>query len=241
MKKALTLLLAAMAVPASGQTVEVFELPEGCEAFMTVQTQECSVDHMFTCEGDPETHQRRVSITENGVNYLGTIDEETQWLESVHIGAGHREQLSEEITDRASFTDLVEQGIDTYDFTTESEEVGQRRYVGQDSLTGEQVTIDGVLLDETQYNITAYDADGEVLWSSEGNEYISQRHRLFFSGTSTITGPNGSFDSEDAPVEFLFAGETGFLSANPKYGCGETLSSAPSSLIDRLEALQNEL
>jgi len=86
MKKALTLLLAAMAVPASGQTVEVFELPEGCEAFMTVQTQECSVDHMFTCEGDPETHQRRVSITENGVNYLGTIDEETQWLESVHIG-----------------------------------------------------------------------------------------------------------------------------------------------------------
>jgi len=161
MKKALTLLLAAMAVPASGQTVEVFELPEGCEAFMTVQTQECSVDHMFTCEGDPETHQRRVSITENGVNYLGTIDEETQWLESVHIGAGHREQLSEEITDRASFT--------------------------------------------------------------------------------TISGPNGSFDSEDAPVEFLFAGETGFLSANPKYGCGETLSSAPSSLIDRLEALQNEL
>jgi len=241
MKKTLTILLASIALPATAQTVEIFELPEGCEAYLTVQTQECSVDHMFSCEGDDEGHQRRVSINENGVNYLGEIDEETQWIESVHLGAGHREALSEEITDRASISDLIEQGIDTYDFTTESEEIGQSRYVGQDSLTGETVMIDGVLLDQTQYNITAYGSDGEVRWSSEGNEYISKRYRMFFSGTSTVTTPNGTFESEDNPVEFLFPGETGFLSANPKFGCGETLSSAPSTLIDRLEALQNEL
>lgn len=240
MKKTLLILGATIAAPAAAQTVDVFELPAGCEAYLTIQTEDCSVDHIFTCEGDLEGTQRRVSIGEDGVSYIGQIDAETQWIESVHLFSGHVERLSDEVTDRASISELIENGVDTYDFTTESEEIGQTRYVGQDSLTGRQVTIDGVTLDETQYNIIAYDEDGEVKWSSEGNEYISQRFRMFLAGTSTITTGEGSFDTEDNPVEFIFEGEPGFLSANPKYGCGETLSSAPS-LLDRLEALNNEL
>ena len=240
MHKFLTVLLATAAMRLHAQTPDVFDLPEGCSAYLTIQTEACSVDHIFTCEGDAEGTQRRVSIGENGLSYVGQIDSETQWLESLHLGSGHAEQLSEEVTDRASFSELVESGIDTYDFTTESEEVGQTRYVGQDSLTGQQVTIDGVTLDETQYNITAYDADGEVKWSAEGNEYISQRFRMFLSGSSTITTERGSFDNEDNPVEFIFETEAGFLSKFPKYGCGETLSSAPS-FMQRLEALNDQL
>ena len=240
MKKTLIALFATAAVPVSAQTPEVFALPAGCDAYLTVQTEACSVDHIFTCEGDAEGTQRRVSIGETGVTYVGQIDSETQWIESLHLSSGHSERLSDDVTDRASFSDLVENGIDTYDFTTESEEIGQTRYVGQDSLTGNQVTIDGVTLDETQYNITAYDAEGEVKWSSEGNEYISQRFRMFLAGSSTITTENGSFDNDDAPVEFIFEGEPGFLSKFPKYGCGETLSSAPS-FFQRLEALNDTL
>jgi len=240
MKPILALLCASVAVPAAAQTVDTFELPEGCNAYLTIQTEACSVDHMFTCEGDLDGTQRRVSIGENGVSYIGQIDKETQWVESFHVSSGHVERLSDDVTDRASISDLIENGIDTYDFTTESEEIGQTRYVGQDSLTGKQVTIDGVTLDETQYNIIAYGEDGEVRWSAEGNEYISQRFRMFLAGSSEITTERGSFDNDDNPVEFIFEGEPGFLSANPKFGCGETLSSAPS-LIDRLEALSNEL
>ncbi len=240
MKKTLIAILATSALPATAQTVETFDLPEGCTAYLTIQTEDCGVDHMFTCEGDAEGTQRRASIGENGLSYLGQIDSETQWVESFHIGSGHAERLSEEIEDRASISELVENGIDTYDFTTESEEIGQSRYVGFDSLTGNQITIDGVTLDETEYQITAYDADGEVKWASKGNEYISQRFNMFLAGNSEITTENGTFDSEGSPVEFIFEGEPGFLSANPKYGCGVTESSAPS-LIDRLEALQNEL
>ena len=107
-------------------------------------------------------------------------------------------------------------------------------------MTGRQVTIDGVVLDETQYNITAYDENGDLKWASEGNEYISQRFNMFLSGSSVITTPDGSFDNDDNPVEFIFPGEPGFLSANPKHGCGETLSSAPS-LIQRLETLNDQL
>lgn len=240
MKTTIAILAALVAAPVAAQTVETFELPAGCNAYLTIQTEACSVDHIFTCEGDAEGFQRRVSIGEDGVTYIGQIDSETQWIESVHLFSGHREQLSDSVTDPASFSELVESGIDTYDFTTESEEIGQTRYVGQDSLTGRQITIDGVTLDETQYNITAYDAEGEVKWSSEGNEYISQRFRMFLAGSSTITTENGTFDNNDNPVEFIFEGEPGFLSANPKHGCGETLSSAPS-IRDRLEALTNDL
>jgi hypothetical protein len=240
MKKILTCLLMCAAVPASAQTAKVFELPAGCDAYLTVQTEACSVDHVFTCEGDTEGHQRRISIGENGVSYAGEIDEDTQWIESFHIGSGHVERLEAEPRDRASFSELVDMGIDTYDFMTESEEVGNTRYVGQDSLTGKQVTIDGVVLDETQYNITAYDENGDLKWASEGHEYISQRFNMFLAGSSKITTENGTFDNDDNPVEFIFPGEPGFLSANPKHGCGETLSSAPS-LIQRLESLNDKI
>ena len=240
MKKTLTFLFISAAIPAGAQTAEVFELPAGCDAYLTIQTEACSVDHIFTCEGDTEGNQRRISIGENGVSYAGEIDSETQWVESFHVGSGHVERLEDAPRDRASFSELVEMGIDTYDFMTESEEVGKTRYVGQDSLTGKQVTIDGVTLDETQYNITAYDADGDLKWASEGNEYISQRFRMFLSGTSKVTTENGTFDNDDNPVEFILSGEPGFLSANPKHGCGETLSSAPS-LIQRLEAIDDKL
>jgi len=240
MKKTLTCLFISAAIPASAQTAEVFELPAGCEAYLTVQTEDCSVDHIFTCEGDTEGHQRRISIGENGVTYAGEIDAETQWIESFHIGSGHVERLEDSPRDPASISELVEMGIDTYDFQTESDEIGVSRYVGQDSLTGRQVTIDGVVLDETQYNITAYDENGDLKWASEGNEYISQRFNMFLSGSSVITTPDGSFDNDDNPVEFIFPGEPGFLSANPKHGCGETLSSAPS-LIQRLETLNDQL
>lgn len=240
MKKTLTCLLISAAGPAVAQTAKVFELPAGCDAYLTIQTESCSVDHIFTCEGDTEGHQRRISIGENGVTYAGEIDAETQWIESFHIGSGHVERLEADPRDRASISELIEMGIDTYDFMTESEEVGKTRYVGQDSLTGEQITIDGVVLDQTQYNITAYDENGDLKWASEGNEYISQKYRMFLAGSSKVTTENGTFDNEDNPVEFIFPGEPGFLSANPKHGCGETLSSAPS-LIQRLEALNDKL
>jgi hypothetical protein len=239
-KTLLTCLFISAAIPANAQTAEVFELPAGCDAYLTIQTEACSVDHIFTCEGDTEGHQRRISIGASGVTYAGEIDRDTQWVESFHIRSGHVERLEAEPRDRASFSNLVEMGIDTYDFQTESDEVGVTRYVGQDSLTGQQVTIDGVVLDVTQYNITAYDEDGELKWSSEGNEYISQRFRMFLAGSSKVTTENGTFDNDDNPVEFIFPGEPGFLSANPKHGCGETLSSAPS-ILDRLEALNEQL
>ena len=47
---------------------------------------------------------------------------------------------------------------------------------------------------------------------------------MFLSGTGTVTTSEGSFDRADRPVEFIFPGEPGFLSPNPKHGCGVAIS-----------------
>lgn len=226
---ALPLTLLPLAAAAQVDPGRTFSLPAGCTAYVTVQMQACSVSHHFTCENDPEGWQRRVDMDESGIVYFGAIDSETQWVESFHPMSGHTERLSPSNPDPASFSELVAKGVDTYDFTTLSDEIGTTRYVGQDRLTGEQVTIDGVTLERTEYAITAYDSAGNEIWRSAGNEYISRDWRIFLSGDSRITTPDDSWETSESPVEFIFPGEPGFLSVSPRHGCGVVMSSAPLS------------
>lgn len=203
-----------------------FALPQGCTAFVTIQMAACTVSHAFTCADDPAGVKRRVDLDDTGVTYFGAIDAEAQWLESTHIRAARSEALAPDPADPMSFSELVETGVDNFDFITLSDEVGPTRYVGGDSLTGQTVVIDGVTLEQTRYSIRAIDASGAELWSSEGFEFINRDWRMFLSGVSTITVPEGSFDADDSPVEFIFPGEPGFLSPDPKHGCGAVLSKA---------------
>lgn len=223
MKYALALICFAGPVAAQSGPTQ-FSLPPGCDAYLTVQGASCQVDHHFVCEGDPDGHQRRVSLDEQGLTYAGEIDRETQWISSFHALSGHSERLESSPAERASLSDLIETGVDDYDFRTFSLEVGETRFVGQDTLTGRQITIDDVTLDETTYDITAYDADGNEIWRSQGNEFISRDWRMFLSGTGVTTTPNGTFDRDERPVEFIFPGEPGFLSSRPKHGCGVAIS-----------------
>ncbi len=224
MRIAIALILAAG--PAFAQAPTTFSLPAGCTAYVTVQNQSCEVEHHFTCTSDAAGMKRRVSLDERGLTYVGQIDDEAQWIASFHVMAGINETLAPDPVDPASMTELLATNLDTWDFRTLSAEVGETRYVGQDSLTGRQVTIDGVTLDETAYEITAFDASGAEIWSSRGNEYVSRDWRMFLSGSSTITTPAETFSRDSTPVEFIFPGDPGFLSARPKHGCGLAISSA---------------
>ena len=217
--------LICLAAPAAAQDSPAqFSLPAGCDAFVTVQLTSCVVEHHFICAADPEGYQRRVSLDEQGLTYAGQIDSETQWIESFHALSGHSERLAPDPAEPASLSDLIESGVDDYDFRTLSDEIGPTRYVGQDTLTGRQVTIDGVTLDETTYDVTALSPAGDVLWQSQGREFISRDWRMFISGTGTTTIGDESFDRDNTPVEFIFPGEAGFLSSQPKHGCGLAVS-----------------
>jgi hypothetical protein len=219
-------LAAVLVLPLPLAAQDMFSLPQGCTAYLTVQSNACEVQHHFTCEGDPAGHQRRVVLDEQGMTYLGQIDDQAQWIASFHAIAGINEALEPAPADPASLDALFATNLDTWDFRTLSPEVGETRYVGQDRLTGRQVTIDNVTLDETAYDITAYDASGTEIWRAEGNEFVSRDWRMFLSGTSTITTPGDRFTIDNRPVEFIFPDNPGFLSARPKHGCGLAISSA---------------
>ncbi len=205
-------------------TAQQFTPPAGCTAYLTVQMASCTLSHHFTCEDDPQGHQRRVDMDEEGMTYFGQIDAETQWIESFHLRSDHSERLAPDPADPASLSGLIATGRDSYDFRTLSDSIGETRYVGEDRLTGTTVTIDGVTLDETAYSIRALGPDGTELWRSEGTEYISRAWRMFLSGRGTVSVPDDSFETDDTPVEFLFPGDAGFLSVNPKHGCGVMMS-----------------
>lgn len=223
MRAVFALILCASPVAAQ-QTPQVFSLPSGCDAYLTVQSESCQVDHHFICQGDPSGHQRRVSLDETGLTYAGEIDSETQWINSFHPLSGHSERLEAAPADPASLAELIERGVDSYDFRTLSDQIGTTRYVGEDTLTGREITIDGITLAETTYDITAYDEAGNEVWSAEGREFISRDWQMFLSGTGQVTTPQGSFDRSNRPVEFIFPGEPGFLSSQPKHGCGIAIS-----------------
>jgi hypothetical protein len=221
MKTALT-----CAVLAAGPlAAQEFSLPQGCEGYLTIQSTSCSVAHYFTCEDDAPGQQRRATLDEEGLTYVGMISGEAEWLESFHLRSGHTERMSPRSTDPMSMSELLANDLDTWDFITESREIGDTQYVGFDRLTGEAVEIDGIALLRTQYALTAYDADGNETWKSEGSEFVSEQWRMFIGGTSTYITSDDSFDSDDTPVEFIFPGEPGYLSVNPKFGCGVQMSS----------------
>jgi hypothetical protein len=176
------------------------------------------------CAGDPEGYQRRIDIDEGGMAYMGTIDAATQWVESWSVEADTRDRLMPGAADPADLTTLMTTGVDTFDFQVATDDVYVTRFQGQDRLTGETVTIDGVTLDVTTFQVEARDENGALLWSTTGREFIHRDWRTFISGTRTFDNGAEVWDDDGTPVEFAFPGEDGFLSSTPRHGCGEMLS-----------------
>ncbi len=222
MIRATAIVLSALAAPAAAQSA--FSLPEGCTATVTMQKRSCVVTHLFTCAGDPVGHQRRVDLDDEGMIYLGVIDAETQWIESYSPRSGVTSTLMDSAIDPASLTTLIDTGTDTFDFMTDAGPNGLTRYQGQDTLTGQTVTVDGVDLQQTTFEVRAYNPSGALAFKITGTEYINPDWRTFVSGRRIVTNPEDTFETDETPVEFAFPGEDGFLSNRAKFDCGVVLS-----------------
>lgn len=205
----------ALPVHAAGK----FAAPKGCEIFATVQMRGCQVSQHYRCENDAEGDQWSVFLDADGPFYASRIDTETRWVESFDLIAGERDRLTTE-ADPASFTNLIMTGRDDYDFRTESDAGVVRRYTGFDTLTGETVTIDGVTLERTKFDLTARDEEGNMIWHRVGQQLIHRDWRMFFADTEAFENALGeSDDLVDTPVDFAFPGEKGFRAAEPVYDC----------------------
>lgn len=216
MTRFLALPLLCLAAPAAAQT---FTPPEGCEGYLTVQQRGCVVSNHYVCEADPEGHQWRVDFVEMGPVFASLIDSETQWVRSISL-ISQRVTTLKETPDPASLTELLETGIDTYDFTTVTEEGEETRWRGADVLTGETEVIDGVELLVMEYTSESDDAEGRS--RNEGVNYVSEEWRLFLPGTSVSFDEEGEPQPErdNTPVLFIEPGEPGFFASRPIYDCG---------------------
>lgn len=223
-KAALPLALVLLA-PAAARA-GTFTPPEGCQVYVTVQARGCLVSNLYKCVADPAGDQWRADFGQNGMFFVSRIDSETQWVESFDVDPPTHEVLESGAKDPASFSDLLANGVDSYDFSTVTDEGVRREIVGQDRLTGEKLTIDGVELERTEYHLTALGPDGSVLWAQTGHEYISREWRTFLAGAGTqTTEANGDLPYDNTPVSFAFPGQKGFAATLPLYDCDTQMSS----------------
>ena len=211
-------LTAILFVVAGSAVAGDFTPPNGCTAYLTVQASNCQVEHHWTCEADPVGDKWHAEIGQNGPVYIGRIDAEAQWIDSYDIFSDTRDQLIQPATDPASLTELLANGLDTYDFSLNTPK-GRHDVKGYDRIAQRDVIIDGEVLHQTEYAIRITNAQGEVTYASEGSEFVSETHRRFFSGFGTVSEPSPPFKFQAKPVQFIYPGEKGYLDNTPKFGC----------------------
>lgn len=205
--------------------------PESCEIFMTVQAKGCRVSNYYTCTADQKGDQWRADFDQEGLFFRSRINSETEWVESISEGdgAGTVQMLAPNAADPASFSELISTGIDTFEFSLTRNTGFDTTVTGFDRLTGRSVTIDGVVLEETEFEASEIDADGAQVRRSRGNEYISREMRLFFSGPGQSDLGDGQWLPIDgSPIDFIFPGEPGFASPRPLYDCDPLMTEAPA-------------
>ena len=180
MKTALIIAL-LMAAQADAGT---FTPPEGCTAFLTVQSRQCRVSNYYKCSGDAPGDQWRQDFDQEGVFFRSRIDSETQWIESFDQNPEVRQTLDPGAEDPASFSDLLAKGQDDFAFGLTKDSGEKTRVRGYDKLTGQSFVIDGMTLKQTEFKFVETDTEGNVLRQSRGNEFVSPELRTFFSGPS---------------------------------------------------------
>ena len=210
------LIAAAIGLLPFAAQAQSFSVPEGCEGVVTVQQHGCLMVNVWQCEADPVGDKWIALITENGVFSIQHVDAEFQWLES--FKASGNEALVQPAPDPASMTELLENGLDTFEFVIEKES-GAERNVGFDALTDLEVEIDGEPLLQTEFEGRTFAEDGTELDHGLGRQLVSAKHRMFFFGESwKPETPDQIVDL--SPIEFIYPNEAGFMAGKPKFDCG---------------------
>lgn len=225
MRKLLIVAAAALPLPSFAGS---FVPPDGCTTFLTVQSRQCRVSNHYTCTADPAGDQWRADFNQQGPFFLSRIDREAQWVESFDLAdVITRKTLDPNAEDPASFSELLSAQVDTFAFSQTEDGGPQTKITGFDRLTGRTVTIDGVVLAETEFEFSETDAEGTLLRQSRGREYISPEWRMFFAGPSEWNGGDGEFLPFDgSPVQFINPGEPGFAATEPLFDCDPLMTDA---------------
>lgn len=203
-----------------------FTPPEGCTGFLTVQSRGCKVSNHYRCTAHLPGDQTRADFGPEGPYFVSHIDHETQWVASIDLSTGVEQRLQPAPADPASFSELLAKGLDTYDFRLARTDGSASRVTGFDRLTGTRVVIDGIALQETEFEMTETAPDGTVVQRGRGVEYVHPQWRLFFSGPSEFALDDVFLPIDRSPITFSQPGDPGFMETEPKFECDLLMSRA---------------
>lgn len=225
----LATLLASLALGAGLQALPAhaagnFTPPQGCTGFLTVQMHGCMVSNHYTCSSDPKGDKWRIDFNADGPVFVSHTNYESEWVESYDLGEGTHEVLQRPSKRPASFSDLLKTGTDTYDFTVVTDDGVRKHVTGTDKLTGKTRVLNGVTLEQTEFQTTETDATGKPLWSSKGHEWINRDWRLFIAGTGVWQDEKGKVPFDNSPALLLQKGQKGFMSTTPEFDCNSVMS-----------------
>ena len=178
-------------------------------------------------------HHWVMSIDGEGPSYLQYLDREFRWLQSYPQRSDISRTLVTTEADANSLTELLETRRDDFDFTQTVSQRGKQIAVehitGYDRLNGTRVTIDGEPLLVTEFEIHVESDTGRDNVHTKGNQFVSERFRLFFQGRESETSGGAVMHYDDTPVLFIEPGEVGFLVDRPEFGCDAMMSALPSA------------
>ncbi|TMV68350.1 hypothetical protein FGG78_31345 [Thioclava sp. BHET1] len=210
--------------PGPVEAGQVFAPPKGCTGILTVQMHGCLVSNHYTCKADPAGNKWRVDLDQDGPFFASRTNDETEWLETFDLSAGKHSVLVHPSKKAASFSTLLKTGYDSYDFETKADDGSVEHVTGFDKLTGTTRKVSGIELEQTEFETSAKDADGKLLWKSTGHEYISRRFRIFLAGSGIWQDKNGQTPYDNSPAALILPGQPGFLNAEPEYDCNTVMS-----------------
>ena len=201
--------------------------PEGCEAFLTVQSTSCEVEHYWQCDSDPDGVKWRYVLGQDGPTYVSQVDDEYRWLFSENLINGRQEFMGKREKDRQSMGDLLTSGVDSYDFVQLLSYPGrgviEQHITGFDRLNGDNIVVDGQALLGSDYELR--EVSGEDAFEMRGQEYVLEEFNLFLGGIGEFRNNDGIWESyNQSPITFARPGGAGFLTDTPLFGCGEILS-----------------
>ena len=218
-----TLLIgASIAMPASLFAAEDFAVPEGCSPILSVQSQACEVNLIWTCDLAPAGDKWDAYFDLDGLQSIVNYSDRYAWLESRYFWDNSTEVPYGEPVDAISLPTLLLKNVDTYDFQLQrTDDSGTRilHVTGKDYLTGNEITIDGKLLQEVIFDVTITEADGSLFYKDSGVQYYYPEKAVFLSGLGTWSDPQGGGDYDSTPAQISLPGEPGFADTTPRFGC----------------------
>jgi hypothetical protein len=196
---------------AFGQTA-----PATCTTLVTIQSQECFVRRVVTCDDTPDGWMSVGGYGPDGASGLSIFNADGV-PQRIGTGPGTPQTRLGEQTDPFDLQLVMRSGLDSFAYQLVHDDGSETLISGKTRTTGETVTVDGRSLQVLQSRQLIAPANGTAK-SVDVTYFYDADLRLLI--TDIIRDADtGDIIQHRSPVDFIWPGETGFEDYTPLYGC----------------------